>query len=79
MILLRFATNPDIIDNYERYPERESAVTAFVEWVRREDFPSLELFSRVKEFDEEMQTTTKNLALIGLNGDLITHSKRPKF
>lgn len=79
VILLRMASDPEIIDEHSRYSEREAHVTAFIEWVRREDFPSIELFARVKEFSDEKAETTKNLALVGLDGELITNLMRPKF
>ena len=79
VILLRMASNPDIIDNHERYPEREANIASFVAWVEREDFPSMKLFSRIKDFTPEIGEGTKKLALIGLDGDLITNLNRPKF
>jgi len=47
--------------------------------VRREDFPSLEMFSRIRDFDEKGAESCKNLALVGLDGGIITNMKRPKF
>ena len=47
--------------------------------MRREDFPSLELFARVKSFSEDNGDIIKDVALVGLNGDLITNMMRPRF
>jgi hypothetical protein len=79
VILLRFATDPILIANNDKFFEREDHKNTFIEWVRRDDFPSLELFARIKEFSEDRKTNISRLALSGLNEEIITNTKRPRL
>lgn len=79
MVLLRFASDASLIADNERFYDREDHKNTFIEWVRREDFPSLELFARVKESSDLKFIGTQRLALSGLNEDIITNMKRPRL
>lgn len=79
VILLRFASDPVLVGDNERFYDREDHKNTFIEWVRREDFPSLELFARIKESSENRQSNVARLALAGLNGEIITNTKRHRL
>jgi len=79
VILLRFASDPILVEDNERFEDRQEHKNTFIEWVRREDFPTLDMFARIKDYSEEKQKSTTTLALVGLNEDIITNSKRPRL
>lgn len=78
IILLDFSSVGDEVYE-EEFFVKERNVATFIAWVRRQDFPSLGWFARVKEFNEEKLQVVKELAFSGLGEGFITDSKRPKF